>query len=258
MTEVRTEKEIQIMRECGALLSRGLQAAVRVIRPGIVLREIDAVGERVLREGGGEPSFRGFKNRPSDKPFPSALCISVNDEVVHAPGNRDYILKNGDIVGLDIGVWYKGMCTDMAVTVPVGKVTGEAAELIAVAKESMMDGITAVHDGAAVSDIGRAVEACVKPHQFGIVRDLTGHGVGKKVHEDPRIPNFYEKQYDDIKLKAGMTIAIEPMLTAGDWRIKTAEDGWTIKTVDGSPAAHFEVTVLVTREGYELMTPFIV
>lgn len=246
------------MRECGALLSRGLKAAVDAAQPGVVLRDIDAAGERVLREGGGEPSFRGYKNRPSDKPFPSTLCISVNDEVVHAAGNRDLVLKNGDIVGLDIGVWYKGMCTDMAVTVPVGKVSKAAANLIAITKESMMYGIAAVHDGAAVSAIGRAVEDYVKPYKYGIVRDLVGHGVGKKVHEDPHIPNFYEKRYDDIKLKAGMTIAIEPMLTLGDWRVKTAEDGWAIKTVDSSLAAHFEVTILVTKGGYELLTPLVV
>lgn len=258
MTEVRTEKEIQIMRECGALLSRGLRAAVDAARPGVMLREVDAVGEQALREGGGDPSFRGYKNRPQDKPFPSALCVSVNDEVVHAPGNRDRVLKDGDIVGLDIGVWYRGLCTDMAVTIPVGNATHDALQLIAVTKQSMLDGIAAVHDGAAVSDIGRAVENYVKPYKYGIVRDFVGHGVGKKVHEDPHIPNFYDKKYDDIKLQSGMTVAIEPMLTARDWRVKTADDGWTIKTVDGSLAAHFEVTILVTKDGYELLTPLVV
>jgi methionyl aminopeptidase len=257
MTEVRTKEEIEIMREGGALLATGLKAAVDAVQAGMTLRELNAIADKTLRAGGGKPSFLGYQSRASDTPFPSAVCISVNDEIVHASGNRNRELEDGDIVSLDIGVWHKGMCTDMAVTVPVGKVSDEATKLMEVTKESMLRAIGAVHGGVAVSEIGRACETYVKPHGYGIVRDLVGHGVGKKVHEEPHIPNF-DPRYDKVHLKTGMTIAVEPMLTAGDPTIKFAEDGWAVLTADGLLSAHFEVTLLVTDDGYELMTPLVV
>ncbi len=258
MTEVRTEKEIEIMRAGGALLSKTLALVVAAVRDGVTMRELDALALRLLREGGGEPSFKGYKTKHERRPFPSTLCISVNHEVVHGPGTRDVILRDGDIVGLDIGVWYKGLCTDMAVTVPVGTASPEDAKLMATTRESLQRGLAVVRHGVAVSDIGHAIEAFVKPHGYGIVRDLVGHGVGKAVHEDPHIPNFYDRRYDGVRLGAGQTVAVEPMLTRGDWRVKTLEDGWTIVTADGSRAAHFEVTILVTQTGYEFVTPMVV
>lgn len=258
MSEIRTTKEIEIMRAGGALLSRALRAAVDMVRPGVTIRALDTIAEKVLRDGGGEPSFKGYRSRRGDDPFPSTVCISVNDEVVHGLGTRDMVLDDGDIVGLDIGVWYKGMCTDMAVTVPVGTVSTEAAQLMAVTRSSLLVGLEAVRDKAAVSEVGKKIQSYVKPFGYGIVRDLVGHGVGKDVHEDPHIPNFYDKRYDSVKLKAGMTVAVEPMLTMGDWRVETLDDGWTIVTADGSLAAHFEVTVVVTKDGYELITPFVI
>lgn len=246
------------MRAGGALLSRTLARVTQAVRDGVTMRELDLLAERLLREGGGEPSFKGYTTRHERRPFPSTLCISVNDEVVHGPGSRDVILRDGDIVGLDIGVWYQGMCTDMAVTVPVGEVSVPDVTLLDVTRESLLRGLSAVRDGAPVSAVGRAVEVYVKPHGYGIVRDLVGHGVGKAVHEDPHIPNFYDRRYDTVKFKAGMTIAVEPMLTRGDWRVKTQDDGWTIVTADGSRAAHFEVTVLVTGGEYEFLTPMVV
>lgn len=257
MTAPRSENEIAIMREGGALLSRTLAAVVGRVRPEVTMNELDRLAERLLREGGGEPSFKGYTTPYTKRPFPATLCISVNDEVVHGPGSRDKVLGHGDIVGLDIGTWYKGLCTDMAVTVPVGEVTKEVRELLTVTRESLLRGLRAVRDGAAVSDIGRAVQDYVKPYGYGIVRDLVGHGVGKAVHEDPHIPNFYDRRYDTIKLKTGQTVAIEPMLTTGDWQVKTLDDGWTIVTADGSLAAHFEVTVLVREAGCEVLTPMI-
>lgn len=257
MTKVRNEKEIEIMRAGGALLSRALAASVAAVRPGATLREVDAVGEKVMRDGGGEPSFKGYTSRPKDTPFPSALCISVNNEVVHGPGDRNIVLKEGDIVGLDIGVWYQGLCTDMAVTVPVGKVSSEAKKLMTITREAMLAGIDAIHGGATVSVVGHAVEGVVG-NKYGIVRDLVGHGVGDAVHEDPHIPNFYDPRYDRIKFLAGQTVAVEPMITAGDYRVQTANDGWTVITKDGSLAAHFEVTILITEKGHELITPLVV
>ncbi|MDP3985354.1 MAG: type I methionyl aminopeptidase [bacterium] len=257
MAEVRSKQEIEIMRKGGELLARGLQAAVDAVRPGIELRELDQIAETVLRAGGGEPSFKGYQSRKNDAAFPSTVCISVNEEVVHGPGSRTRVVHDGDIVGLDIGVWYEGMCTDMAVTVPVGKVSDEVKQLLEVTRQSMLAGIGAVRGDVPVSAVGKAVEELVKPYGYGIVRDLVGHGVGKKVHEDPHVPNFYDPRYDKIFLKTGMTIAVEPMITMGDWRVNTLDDGWTIVTEDGSWAAHFEVTILVTDKGYELITPLI-
>lgn len=257
MTQIRTKKEIEIMRAGGALLSRALKKAVEAVHPGEPVKIIDSVAEKVLLEGGGRPSFKGYKSCFKDKPFPSSLCISINDEVVHGLGTREVVLNDGDIVGLDIGAWYKGMCTDMAVTVQVGAVSADAARLLQTTRAAMFAGLEAVCADAPVSDVGQSIESFVRPFGFGIVRDLVGHGVGKDVHEEPHIPNFYDKRYDQIKFKAGMTIAVEPMLTAGDWRIKTLDDGWTVVTVDGSLSAHFEVTVLVTEKGYELITPLV-
>lgn len=256
--DVKTNKEIAIMKEGGALLSMTLGEVVKVVRPGAKMSDLDALAERLLRAGGGEPSFKGYTTKHEKRPFPATLCISRNEEIVHGPGSRDVKLEEGDLVGLDIGVRYKGFCTDMAVTVPVGQVSDRARQLLRVTDGSLLAGLGAVRDGASISEIGKAVEAYVKPYGYGIVRDLVGHGVGRQVHEDPHVPNFYDKRYDNVILKQGLTIAVEPMLTAGgDWRVKTLDDGWTIVTTDGSLAAHFEVTIAVTDNGYELITPFI-
>lgn len=243
------------MREGGHLLSRALKAACEMVRPGVSLSEIDAVAERVIREGGGEPSFKGYKTHPDDEPFPTTLCVSVNEEVVHGRGDRPIVLKEGDIVGLDIGLWYKGLCTDMAATVPVGHVSAEAAELIAVTREACLAGARAVREGGFVSDVAAAVEAVVVPHGYGIVRALVGHGVGHKVHEDPHVPNYSDSRYPRVRIVDGMCLAVEPMIGLGTWDVETAEDGWTVVTKDRKLAAHFEVTVAVTDHGTEILTP---
>lgn len=256
--DIKNEKQIQIMRQGGELLSRALKAVVDAVRPGVEMRELNAIAERVLKEGGGKPSFKGYKTKQAKTPFPSTVCVSRNNEIVHGFGTREDKLENGDIVSFDIGVKYKGLHTDMAVTVPVGDVSNEAKKLLEVTRRALLAGIGAVRDGAAISEIGKAIETYVKPHGYGIIRDLVGHGVGKQAHEDPHVPNFYDPRYDKIILKKGVTIAVEPMLTTGDWRIKTLEDGWTIVTADNSLAAHFEVTVAVTEKGHEILTPMVV
>ncbi len=255
MAHIKTPAEIDAMREGGHLLSRALAAAVAVVKPGVKLFEIDAEGERVIREGGGEPSFKGYRISKEDPPFPSTLCISVNEEIVHGPGDRDIALKEGDIVGLDIGCWYKGLCTDMAVTVPVGKVSKEARKLMDVTKEATLAGVTAAKAGGLVSDIGAAVEKVVNPHGYGIVRALVGHGVGHKVHEDPHVPNYVNARAPKFEIKPGMCLAIEPMIALGGWEVETADDGWTVVMSDGSIGAHFEVTVAITEKGTEILTP---
>ncbi len=255
MGMIKTKKEMDAMREGGALLSRALAAAVAAVRPGLLLPELDAVAERVIREGGGEPSFLGYKTSPEDEPFPSTMCISLNDEVVHGRGDRPIVLKEGDIVGLDIGCWYKGLCTDMAVTVPVGVVSEEATKLMAVTREACLAGANAVKVGGLISDVGEAVERVVNPHGYGIVRALVGHGVGHKVHEGPHVPNYTDRRYPRVEVKPGMCLAIEPMLGLGTWEVETAEDGWTVVMVDGKISAHFEVTLAVTEKGIEILTP---
>jgi methionyl aminopeptidase len=256
MAFTKTSEEIDAMREGGQLLSRALKAVVDAVAPGVTLRELDTIGERVIVEGGGKPSFKGYKTSSTDTPFPSTICISVNEEIVHGLGNRDRKLVEGDIVGLDIGCWYKDLCTDMAVTVPVGVVSEEAITLMEVTKASMYAGVEAATLGHCVKDIGHAVESVIKPHGYGIVQALVGHGVGHQVHEAPHVPNFTSPDQKDVKLVDGMCIAIEPMVgLGGDHRVETAEDGWGIIMKDGSLGAHFEVTIAITQKGPEILTP---
>ena len=177
----------------------------------------------------------------------------MNDEVVHGIATRDMALNEGDIIGVDAGLVYEGMYTDMAVTVPVGKVTDEVAKLIKVAKESLEEGLKQIRDGATTGDMGWFIQKYVERHKFGVIRDLVGHGVGRSVHEPPMVPNFGQLG-TGTRLQAGMTIAVEPMITIGDYHTKTLDDGWTISTLDGSLAAHFEHTVLVTSSGHEILT----
>ncbi|MBI5794124.1 type I methionyl aminopeptidase [Candidatus Uhrbacteria bacterium] len=256
MSLTKSQDEIEKMRRGGHLLSRALKAAVDAVAPGVMLKELDAVAERVIAEGGGTPSFKGYRSKPSDTPFPTTLCVSVNEEIVHGLGNRERKLKEGDIVGLDIGCWFEGLCTDMAVTVPVGVVSEKAMKLIQVTRDSLMAGVSAAQVGREVKDISAAIENYVKPHGYGIVRALVGHGVGHKVHEDPHVPNFVSDRYPKVPIEDGMCLALEPMLgMGGDYHVETAPDGWSIVMADGSLGAHFEVTIAVTKNGTEILTP---
>lgn len=254
MANIKTASEIQAMREGGLLLSEALQAAVNAVKPGITMRELDEIATRVLEQGGGIPSFRGYAAGGS-VPFPSTVCISNNHEVVHGVGLRDLVLEEGDIVGLDIGVWLNDMCTDMACTVPVGNVNKGRLDLLRTTKESMYAGVEAAVVGATVADISGAVEDTIDQNRYGIVRALVGHGVGHEVHEPPHVPNYRTRNAPHIPLEIGMCIAIEPMVTTGGYDVETAEDGWTIATADGSDAAHFEVTIAILENGPEILTP---
>ncbi|MBI2473878.1 type I methionyl aminopeptidase [Candidatus Uhrbacteria bacterium] len=257
MSLIKTKKEIDSMRRGGALLSRALKASVEAVTPGITLKEIDAIGEAVILQGGGIPSFKGYQPSPEDVPFPSTICLSVNEEVVHGLGNRALKLKEGDIIGLDIGCWFEGLCTDMAVTVAVGQVSPEALQLIRVTRESLLAGVAAAKVGGEIKDISRAIENYVKPYGYGIVRALVGHGVGHQVHESPHVPNFVSDRYPRVKIEDGMCLALEPMLgLGGDYHVQTAKDGWSIVMSDGSLGSHFEVTIAVTKQGgVEILTP---
>jgi len=255
MAKNKTAEEIEIMREGGALLSRALEAAVKMVKPGVKTDELDAVAEAVIREGGGVPSFLHYRGSTTEPEFPCSLCASINDEVVHGVATRGVELKEGDIIGLDIGCEYKGLFTDMAITVPVGEVRKEAFDLMKATRQALHDAIDAVKVGGSISDIGQAVEKSIAPHGYGIVRSLVGHGVGHAVHEDPRVPNFVDPTSKNVKITEGMCLALEPMITIGDYQIKTLDDGWTIATADGSLSAHFEVTVVAQKGGPEILTP---
>ncbi|MDQ5952647.1 MAG: methionyl aminopeptidase [Patescibacteria group bacterium] len=242
------------MREGGAILARALQAAVDAVKPGVTMKELDGIVTKVIEDAGGRPSFKGYTSGGST-PFPTTTCISRNEEVVHGLGNRTVVLEEGDIVGLDIGCWYKDLCTDMAVTVPVGKIKDEYKMLMLATRDAMMAGVEQAIVGKSVKDISRAIEGAVDQRRYGIVKSLVGHGVGHAVHEGPNVPNYVSKRFPSVELKPGMCLAIEPMLTLGGDEVGTGEDGWTIVTLDGSWAAHFEVTIALLPEGPEILTP---
>jgi methionyl aminopeptidase len=216
----------------------------------------------LIKKAGARPSFKGYKSDLERKEFPTALCVSINNQVVHAPSLPSRRLAAGDIVGIDLGIEYpfengeKGFYTDMAVTIPVGKISAEAKKLIKATKKSLGMAIAEVKPGNHLSDIGRAVQNCIESQGFSVVRDLVGHGVGYAVHEDPQIPNFIVKngKFEDAELKPRMVLAIEPMVNAGSPEIKSMPDGFTIETLDGCLSAHFEHTVAVTDGGCEVLT----
>ena len=255
MALIKTPEEIEKMQRGGALLSSALKAVVDAVKPGAALRDLDIIAEKVISSGGGKPSFKGHKSHSEDTPFPSTLCISIDEEIVHGLGDRSRKLKEGEIVGLDIGCWFEGLCTDMAVTVPVGDVSEEATKLMKETKASLYKGIEAAALGSHVSDIGAAVEAHINPFGYGIVRALVGHGVGHKVHEDPRVPNFIDKKQPVVELVEGMCLAIEPMIALGSSEVSTADDGWAVVMSDGSLGAHFEMTIAITKDGPKILTP---
>jgi len=259
MSLIKTSEEIAALKEGGALLSRTLREIREACVPGVTTEALDAIAQKRFAEAGGKPSFLGYKIDAHGTPFPGAVCISINDEVVHGLPLPARVIQKGDIVGLDIGVWWKGLCTDMATTVMVGgeeAVPEQTRELVRDTRESLACALKVVKAGAVVGDIGAAIEDFLKPKKYGIVKDLVGHGVGHAVHEEPQIPHYREPHVPKVVLQAGMVLAIEPMVTLGGWQVDLLDDGWTIVTRDGSLAAHFELTIAVTEDGCELITPW--
>lgn len=256
MSLIKTPAEISALKEGGAILTRALQAAMKACVSGASTVDIDAAARASMEAEGAKPSFLGYRISPEDTPFSSTVCISINDEVVHGPATPNRIVKSGDIVGLDIGCWYKNLATDMATTVIVGDVPPKVRALVADTRESLVRGLSVIKAGGKILDIGGAIEDFLKPKKYGIVKDLVGHGVGHAVHEGPNVPNYREPRGPHLDLQEGMVLAIEPMVTLGDWRIYVKDDDWTIATRDGSLSAHFEVTIAVTKTGYELLTPW--
>jgi len=256
MITIKKEEEIKIIREGGKILAEVLAEVIKKAKPGVRTIELDQLAEELIIKKGGIPSFKNYRNSIHEPAFPTTLCTSVNEQLVHVPAS-DYVLKNGDMLNIDIGMKYPasdGFFTDMAATIPIGRVSQLARKLMKATRISLERGIAQVKPGNYISDISRAVQAYAESQGFSVVRDLVGHGVGYKVHEEPRIPNYVDKSQPAIKLKEGMVLAIEPMISAGNYPIKVLEDEWSIIMADGSLGAHFEHTVVVTKSGCEILT----
>ena len=252
MTILKNIEEINMLREGGKILASVLYEAAKKSVPGMKTTELDKLAEKMIKEAGGRSSFKNYKTQDDKVPYPASLCVSINEEVVHGvPGER--VLKDGDIVSLDLGMEYKGFYTDMAITIPVGKASEQAKKLIKTTQEALNLGIMAVKNGAFTGDIGSAIQSFAEKNGFNVVRKLVGHGLGRKVHEPPEVPNFGVKGKGEI-LREGEVIAIEPMITAGRHDIYLDKDLWTWKTKYGSLSAHFEHTIIVTKTGAEIIT----
>lgn len=260
---IKTPEEIKMIKEGGEIMGRILEDLAKMCRPGVEIIAVDKMAEKMIIEAGGRPAFKNHKTRFADTAFPATICASLNAELVHGIPKKGVVLKDGDIFTIDIGMEWpapvkgksRGYYTDTAVTIPIGKVPAKTRELLRVTQESLEEGIRAIKPGNSVADIGKAVESYVKSQgKYGIVRDLVGHGVGHEVHEEPSIPNYYNRNLDYIILKPGMVIAVEPMLSLGGWKVTTADDGWTIGMSDGSLCAHFEHTIIITKSGHVVAT----
>ena len=248
---IKSDEEVKILAQGGKVLAQIVRELALMCAVGVSALELDKYAEKKIREFGGEPSFKGFGSIGQE--FPSSLCVSPNDMLVHGIPYKTLKFKDGDLVGLDLGMKYKGLYTDHAVTVGVGNISDEAKKLLKTTKESLNLAIKQAVVGNHLGDIGFAVQNFAEERGYGVVRQLTGHGVGYEVHEEPRVPNYGEKGSGE-KIKENAVLAIEPMLNLGDYEIKTADDGWGIITKDGSLAAHFEHTVAVTKNGPIILT----
>ena len=258
MIIIKIPEEVEIIAEGGKILAKIMKELENNVKPGITTKELDRLAESLIFKYGGECSFKGYQN------FPACLCTSINEEIVHAvPSYR--VLKEGDIISLDIGMKYNGFHTDMAITLPVGKINPETKRLIEVTKKALEIGIEKVKPENHIGDISRVIQKYVESQGFNVVRELCGHGIGREIHEDPQILNsvsFEKKLVDKVKyvedgnieIEAGMILCLEPMVTVGDWHIKKSKDGFGFKTKDGSLSCHFEHTVAVTKNGAKILT----
>lgn len=244
---VRRQGDIAVLREGGSILAQALRTVVQAATAGVTTAELNHVAEREIRAHGAEPSFLGYRD------YPATLCVSRNNEVVHGIPSAAISLHSGDIVGLDLGVRYKGFITDMAVTVGIGAIKPEAQRLLDVTRTALNKAVAFLKPGVTTGDLGALLQAYIEGEGFSVIRDLVGHGVGLQVHEEPMIPNFGVAG-QGTALTEGMVIAVEPMVTAGDWHVKVLEDGWTVATADGGLGAHFEHTLLITADGVDVLT----
>ncbi len=243
---LKSEKEIAVIREGGRILAETMESLKSKVSPGVTTASLNAYAEKIIRDKKGKPSFKGYRN------FPAALCTSVNETIVHETPSK-YTLKEGDILSLDLGFFYKGFHTDMAVTIPVGKVDGEAMRLIRETKKALKRGIKQVKKGSTLGDVGNTISRHAKRSGFFIIEGLCGHGIGREIHEEPQVLNE-GKRHKGLPIETGMVFCIEPMLSVGGREIKEGSDGTSIQTADGSLSAHFEHTVAITEKGTVVLT----
>jgi len=244
---IKSQREIDLMKEAGVILATVLEELEKIIEPGITTKHIDQIGEEIIRSYDCIPSFLNYNG------YPASICVSVNEEVVHGIPTRKRVLHDGDIVSLDAGVIHKGYHSDAARTFAVGNISKEAQQLIDVTRQSFFEGIKFAKEGCHLYEISNAIATYAESFGYGVVRDLVGHGIGTSLHEDPQIPNFTQNRRG-IKLLSGMTFAIEPMINAGHFSVKWLDDDWTVVTTDGSLSAHYENTVLLTKDGPEILS----
>lgn len=251
---LKTEDEIELMRRANWLVGATLGELAIHIKPGVTTLQLDRIADTFIRDHGAQPTFKGFPN-PYGGPFPASICTSVNDVVVHGVPNAETVLRDGDIISIDCGTLFDGFCGDSAYTFCVGEVSEDVKTLLRVTKESLYKGIEQAVAGHHVGDVSSAVQDHCEAHRYGIVRELTGHGIGQQMHEDPQVPN-YGRRGNGVMLKSGMCIAIEPMITMGNRAIWLDTDRWTIRTRDGKPAAHFEHTIAIRKGQADILSSF--
>lgn len=246
--EIKSQREIEVMRQAAKIVATVLKEISQMVEPGMTTADLDAHAEKRIREMDATPSFKGYHG------FPGSICSSINNEVVHGIPSSKKVIRAGDVLKVDTGAYYQGFHGDSCITIAVGEVTPEAARLIRVAEEALYKGIEQVKAGNYLMDIAGAIEDHVKANGLTVVEDFTGHGVGRNLHEEPSVFNFRTREMPNVKLRAGMTLAIEPILNAGSKHTRILSDRWTAVTVDNSLSAQFEHTVLVTDTGYEILT----
>ncbi len=249
--KIKNKSEISKMSECGKIIAEVRELIIKNIEPGISTWELDKLAEEYTVSKGFVPAFKGYQN------FPSSICASINDEVVHGLPSKNKVLKNGDIIGIDFGVFDGTFYADSAFTFGVGNVDEEVTKLLHVTKSSLEKGIDKAVVGNKIYDISKAIQDYIESYGFSVVRTYVGHGIGRNLHEEPHVPNFILSKKDrssSIKLKEGMVLAIEPMVNTGDYEVELSDDKWTVKTKDGSLSAHFEHTVAITKDGPKILT----
>ncbi len=254
MITIKTKKDIAVLREGGQRHAFIMRELADMVKPGVTTAELNRRAEELVAKGGDKAAFLDYKPAGASRPYPASLCVSINEEIVHGiPNEKEKIIKEGDIVSLDLGLVHKGLITDAAVTVASGQTSKELQKLLKITKEALMAGIREAKGGRRVGDISNAIEKVGTAGKFGIVEELSGHGVGYSVHEDPYVPNYGEAGKGEV-LKPGMVIAVEPMFNLGTHEIKLDRDGYTYRTADGKPSAHFEHTILITKGDPEVLT----
>lgn len=255
MITFKSERDIAKMRRAGQVVADMLKLVGDMIRPGIDTLALDIAAEKLVAREGATPAFKGYRVPWAPTPFPGTLCISINNEVIHGIPSRERILEEGDIVSIDTGASLEGYFGDAACTYPVGKISEDRKRLLDTTHDALRNGVKAIKSGSTLGDIGFWVQSTVERVGYGVVRDYTGHGIGRHLHEAPQVPN-YGKPSSGITLKSRMTFCVEPMIAAGSGKVKVLPDGWTVVTEDGSDAAHFEYSLLVTDDGAEILTPW--